>query len=118
MAIDPYGRAIYDCSHNEQTEPLIHRNGRKSGDHPIERFYFTEFPAEDEGDKWFESWLQGPLLNVGAGVGQHTLHFQDCFETDAIDVSDYLVATMCERGVNNVSSADMFALRAGRDLDR
>lgn len=38
-------------------------------------------------------------------------YWQDQFETVAIEVSDHLVETMRDRGVENAVQADMFALR-------
>lgn len=111
MDVDPYGRAIRDFHHDELDEPLIQRDGEEMIEHPIERFYFTEFTAEDNDGKWIKSWLNGPLLDMGAGVGRHTLYFQKMFETVAIERSDHLIATMRERGVNDVRSIDMFAVQ-------
>ncbi len=48
---------------------------------------------------------------MGAGVGQHSLYFQEHFETVAIEISEHLVATLRDRGVNDARQADMFALR-------
>lgn len=113
-ATDPYGRAIRDFHRGEQDEPLLDTCGEETRDHPIERFYFQEY----EGDDWLESHLDGPLLDMGAGVGQHALYFQEQFETVAIEVSDHLVRTMRERGVEDARRADMFALRESFDRDR
>ncbi|WP_158057315.1 methyltransferase domain-containing protein [Halorussus halophilus] len=111
---NPYGRAIRDFHVGEQTEPLLDICGEETREHPIERFYFGEY----SGDDWLESWLEGPLLDVGAGVGQHALYFQERFETVAIEVSDHLVQTMRERGVEDARKADMFALRESFERDR
>ena len=112
---DPYGRAIRDFHLGEQDEPLIDRCGDETREHPIERFYFGEFAPDDD---WLDSWLDGPLLDMGAGVGQQSLYFQERYETVAIDVSDHLVETMRERGVEDARRADMFALRDSFDRDR
>lgn len=111
---DPYGRAIRDHHRGERDEPLLERNGDETREHPIERFYFTDF----SGDEWFESVLDGPLLDMGAGTGRHALYFQERFETVAIDVSAHLVETMDERGIEGVRRADMFALREAFGRDR
>lgn len=118
MAVDPYGRAIRDFYHDEQEEPLLERDGSETVEHPIEPFYFTKVTAENEGVKWAESWLNGPLLDMGAGVGRHTLYYQDRFEVVAIEVSDFLVETMRERGVNDARRADMFRLRETFERNR
>lgn len=111
---DPFGRAIRDHYLGERTEPLIDRDGDETREHAIERWYFDGF----EGDEHLESWLHGPLLDMGAGVGRHALYFQERFETVAIEVSDHLVETMRDRGVDDARLADMFSLRARFDRNR
>ncbi|MEM4780121.1 MAG: class I SAM-dependent methyltransferase [Halalkalicoccus sp.] len=113
---DPYGRAIRDHHRGERDEPLLDRSGDETREHPIGRFYFAEFA----GDEWLESRLSGPLLDMGAGAGRHALYFQEQYETVAIEISEHLVATMRERGVEDARCADMFALREtfGRDRFR
>lgn len=112
---DPYGRAIRDHHLGERDEPLVECCGDKTREHPIEAFYFGEFSPDDD---WLESWLDGPLLDMGSGVGQHTLYFQQDFDTVAIEISDHLVATMRDRGVADARRADMFALRDSFERDR
>lgn len=115
---DPFGRAIRDHHRNEQDAPLVQRDGEETLEHPIERFYFDEFTSEGESEEWLDSWLDGPLLDVGAGAGRHTLYFQDQFETIAIEVNEHLVRTMRERGMEDARQADMFALRETFERDR
>lgn len=120
VAADPYGRAVRDYYRGEQSQPLIHRDGPESREHPTERFYFGEFPddADDESAAWLESRLDGPLLDAGAGAGRHALYFQDRFETVAVDVSEHLVETMRDRGVDDARRVDMFELRERFARDR
>lgn len=118
MSPDPFGRAIRDHYHGDQDEPLIQRDGEETLEHPIEQFYFSDFSADDEQGEWLESWLDGPLLDIGAGVGKHTLYFQEHFPVVAIEKSHHLVETMDERGVNDPRQADMFALREAFERDR
>jgi len=115
---DPYGRAIRDHYLGEQEEPLVDRDGADSREHPIEAFYFGEVTGDSETQRWVDSWLDGPLLDVGAGVGTEALYWQERFETVAIDVSDHLVETMRDRGVEHPVQGDMFALRESFDRDR
>lgn len=111
MSTDPFGRAIHDYYQNTQSVPLIQREGPEAKEHPIEKYYFDEFSADDSYGEWLETWLSGPLLDMGAGAGKHSLYFQDQFETVAIEVSEYLVETMRKRGVNDAHRVDMFSLR-------
>ncbi|MFC7080983.1 class I SAM-dependent methyltransferase [Halorussus caseinilyticus] len=115
---DPFGRAVLDHHRGERDDPLIQRDGEQAREHPIEGFYFTEFTGESDADRWLESRLDGPLLDLGAGAGRHALYFQEQFETVPIEVSDHLVRTMRERGVEDAREGDMFALREQFDRDR
>lgn len=114
MPADPFGRAIRDYYLDEQAEPLVVRDGEEWREHPIERFYFWE---HEEGD-WKDSWLDGPLIDIGAGVGAHALTYQGQFETVAIEISEHLVETMRDRGVEDARRVDMFSLRDAFDRDR
>lgn len=115
---DPFGRAVRDFHRGEQDEPLIQRDGEWTREHPIEEFYFSGFDADDPDGRWVASRLDGPLLDMGAGAGRHARHFQERFETVAIEVSDHLVETMRERGVRDARRVDMFGLREAFDRDR
>mgnify|MGYP000035348542 CR=1 FL=1 len=115
---DPFGRAVRDHHRGERREPLLVRDGDQTDEHPIERYYFGEFDTTDEHGQWLESWLDGPLVDLGAGAGKHALYFQEKFETIAIEVSDALVETMKERGVEDAREGDMFALRDQFERDR
>ncbi|WP_092901835.1 methyltransferase domain-containing protein [Halostagnicola kamekurae] len=110
VAADPFGRAIRDHYLGERDEPLVDRNGSETRVHPIEAFYFGAVTGESDAQQWVDSWLNGPLLDMGAGVGAESLYWQEQFETVAIEISDLLVKTMRDRGVENAVQADMFAL--------
>lgn len=118
MTADPFGRALADHHHDRRGKPLIQRDGEQTLEHPIEQIYFDADTGEGGWVDWFESSLEGPLLDIGAGVGKHTLYFQEQFETVAIEVSDHLVSLMEDRGVERPHRADMFDLTAAFDRDR
>ncbi len=107
MGADPFGRAIRDHYHGERDEPLIDRDGEETRKHAIDRWYFGDYQPSER----FDALIEGPLLDMGAGAGRDTLYWQERVEAVAIEVSDHLVATMAERGVEDVRKADMFALR-------
>jgi hypothetical protein len=109
MATDPWGRAIRDYHRNEQAHPLVQREGNETREHSTEK-YLEEFAPETDNRVWLESWLDGPLLDMGAGAGALALYFQEQFETVAIEVSEPLVEVMRERGVE-ARHVDMFSLR-------
>lgn len=117
-SIDPYGRAIRDHYLGNQDAPLFDRDGAATRNHPIEKYYFGEVTGESDRQQWRDTWLDGPLLDMGAGAGSQALYWQDQFETVAIEVSDHLVKTMRDRGVENAVHADMFTLRDHFERDR
>jgi SAM-dependent methyltransferase len=106
---DPFGRALLDHHRGEKTEPLSQCAGDETLTHPVEEFYFDAFESQAGAD-WIESWLTGPLLDVGAGAGRDALHFQERFETVALEISESLVALLESRGVGRVEHGDMFGL--------
>jgi SAM-dependent methyltransferase len=114
MGTDPFGRAIRDHYLGDRTEPLLDRDGDATREHAIDRWYFGEYQPTD----WFDSRIEGPLLDLGAGVGRDTLYWQERIEAVAIEVSEHLVETMADRGVENARLADMFALRDHFERDR
>ena len=115
---DAFGTAIRDFHRGTQDEPLLQRDGEETLDHPIEEFYFGAFDPESSDGSWIESHVRGPLLDVGAGAGRDSRYFQEQFETVAIEVSDALVETMTERGVEDARRGDMFELPQQFGSDR
>jgi hypothetical protein len=115
---DPFGRALLDHHRGERTEPLYQRDGEDVYEHPVEDFYFGPFETESHDPAWLESWLDGPLVDLGAGAGRESLHFQDRFETVAVEVSESLVTLLEERGVADARRGDMFDLRSQFAADR
>ena len=117
---DPFGRAIRDFNRGEQDEPLRQCGDGYGREHPIEAFYFGEFDPGSEANAWLLDHLDldGPVLDMGAGAGRHSLYLQERTGTVAIDPSEHLVATMRERGVIDARVGDMFALTARFERDR
>lgn len=111
---DPFGRAIRDQYRDERTDPLIDRDGDDCRRHRIEDWYFGDHST----GAWRDSWMKGPLLDMGAGAGRDALYYQEQFETVAIDRSSHLVEVMRERGVTDARHGDMFSLPEQFDRDR
>jgi SAM-dependent methyltransferase len=117
---DPFGRALRDHHRGEREAPLIVRDGSETREHPIEEFYFGERDPDAAATAWLDDWLvrDGPLVDLGAGVGSDALYYGERVETVAVEVSPALVETMRERGVADAREGDMFDLRASFDRDR
>ncbi len=116
---DPFGRAIRDFHRDEQSTPLKRFDGGDvEFEHPIEEFYFESRDPTSEHTAFLEKWLDGPLIDMGAGAGRDALYFGQDIPVVAIEVSEHLVRTMRQRGVENVRLADMFDLRASFGRDR
>ncbi|MFW5950149.1 MAG: class I SAM-dependent methyltransferase [archaeon] len=114
MATDPFGRAIHDHYLGNRDAPLIDRDGDETREHSIEKWYF----GKHDEDAWRDSWMEGPLLDMGAGAGRDALYYQEQFETVAIEVSEHLVEVMDNRGVQDTRLANMFSLREHFDRNR
>lgn len=114
---DPFAEALADYHRGEMRGSLDYRFGDERREADV-AFYFDSYDADGAGGAWFEAWLDGPLLDVGAGVGRHALHFQERFETAAIERNERLAETMRERGVEDARTTDMFALRESFERDR
>jgi SAM-dependent methyltransferase len=109
----PFARALHDLHFDEQQGPYVARNGEETVEQSLD-FYFEDV----QGGGWLEARLDGPLLDLGAGVGRHALYFQERFETVAIEQSPLLVEVMRDRGVEDARVADMFGLREAFERDR
>lgn len=113
----PFARALSDHQFRELRGPLRQRNGEETREHPIEP-YFEPFDANTPEGEWVDSWLDEPLLEIGAGTGRHARFFQDRLETVAIERNEDLVAVLEDRGVEDVRLADFSDLRAIFDEDQ
>lgn len=117
---DPFSRATYDHHFDEMRGPLVQRSGERTREHDV-RSYFDVADvavADDPEADLLGYWLDGPVLDLGAGVGRHALSLQETFETVAVERSDPLVAVLRDRGVRDARTVDMFDLRAAFDRDR
>jgi len=115
---DPFGRALLDHARGERTAPLGQIDGERVRDHPVEEFYFEPREPGREATTFLEHHLQGPLVDLGAGVGRDVQYFGEQFETVGVEHSPHLVTAMRERGVERAVEGDMFALWETFDRDR
>jgi hypothetical protein len=113
-----FGQALLDHHRGERTAPLVQRDGEHAREHPIEEFYFGSVDPDGDRARWLAKHLAGPLVDLGAGAGRDSLHFQERFETVAVDPDPALVELAADRGVDDAREADMFALRESFERDR
>jgi len=111
---DPFAQALHDYHFEELREPLRYRRGERVEEVGIE-FYFDV--VELDGS-CLASWLDGPLLDMGAGAGRYALALQDRFETVAIEQTEQLVEVLTDRGVEDARLVDMFELPEAFPADR
>ena len=107
----PFGRAVRDEARGDRTAPLWQHTAEGRREHPVYEFYLTERTANDSNE-WQASWLDTPLVDLGAGAGRDTLAFQRRGEAVSVEADPALVETMRERGVERAVHADMFDLPA------
>ncbi|WP_049972867.1 methyltransferase domain-containing protein [Haladaptatus cibarius] len=104
---DPFAQALHDFHFDEMLGPLVYRRGEETEEVGIE-FYFDVI---DGDGSWLEPYLDGPLLDMGAGAGRHALYFQEQFETVAIEQNEQLVEVLRDRGVKDARQVNMFNLQ-------
>jgi hypothetical protein len=107
---DPFSQVLHDIHFDEQKAPLYYLNGEEREEVDVE-WYFDVVEQNGGGAGKIESWVDEPLVDLGAGVGRHTLYYQQKYQTVAIENRERLVEVMEDRGVKNTRVADMFALR-------
>ncbi|WP_330631025.1 class I SAM-dependent methyltransferase [Halocatena halophila] len=115
-----FSRALADEVAGDRDAPLYECWGADRSEHEqLESLYLQPFTPDDPEDDWLcEHVSSGPMLDVGAGVGRHTLFFQDRFASVAIESDAPLISAMRERGVHDARQADMFDLPSAFERDR
>lgn len=111
---DPFAQALHDYHFDELRGPLVYRRGDETEEVGVEHY----FDVVDGDGSGLVSDLDGPLLDMGAGAGRHSLYFQDQFETVAIEQNETLVEVLRDRGVNDARRVDMFDLPEAFEKDQ
>lgn len=111
---DPFAQALYDHYFEEMRGPLRYRRGERIEEVDIE-FYFEDVELDSS---WLAQWLDGPVLDMGAGAGRHALALQELYETVAIEQTAQLREVLSDRGVDDARQVDMFGLREAFPADR
>ncbi len=110
MHRDVYGEALDDYFvHQEEKFPLVlHTSYGDRDEMPVEIF-FREPDDFPELEFIGLSLCDGRVLDVGAGVGSHSLYLQEKgFEVDALELSQTACHIMQQRGVQHIICEDFY----------
>jgi len=109
--MEPFGLALKDYYEgNLKAKVIIHRDDGYKDDYYISHCFRS--PSEFSFiEKLAVSSCQGKVLDIGAGVGPHSLELQKMgLEVWAIDISSHACDIMKKRGVKNVQCAEVYEL--------
>jgi len=114
--MDIFGKALTDFFRKGQHDTLwLHNSYDGPEEMPIDIFFRTESEMPDLEIEALRL-CKGTVLDIGAGVGSHSLHLQkQGFDVTAIDISGAAVNLMKERGVTNAINQDVFTVTARFD---
>jgi SAM-dependent methyltransferase len=115
---DALGTAMLDFQRGGLRGAARHRDGATTWSAAVEENYFGDHADWAPAVRERYATLDGPVLDVGCGAGQHALFFQTHHETVAFDVSPNAVRAARERGVEDARVLDMFELNDAFDPDR
>jgi SAM-dependent methyltransferase len=113
-AMRPYGQALLDFFSGDAGAALIvEREDGLRSDLPV-RTFFRQEADFSPFDQAALALCQGPVLDVGAGAGRHSLVLQERgYAVLAVDVSPAAVEIMRGRGVEDALCAYIFAFQGG-----
>ncbi|RYX82019.1 methyltransferase domain-containing protein [bacterium] len=113
--MDIYGQALLDFYNNQPQEILwLNNSYGEPEEMPVDVFFRdqTEMP---EAELLALNLCRGKILDIGAGVGSHTLILQQRgFEVSALEVSPDAASIMQKRGVKTVLQQDIFQYKTER----
>lgn len=104
----PFDQALHDYYyHEDETEFVLHNDYGDPEDMPVE-VLFRLVPTELE--EYALTWCKGHVLDIGAGVGVHSLFLQHVEQrVTALEVSSKACQIMADRGVVNILNQSMYA---------
>ncbi|MEE1946310.1 methyltransferase domain-containing protein [Pedobacter sp. KR3-3] len=114
--MDVFGKALTDyCQKGKASTLWLHNSYDEPEEMPIDVFFRDEDDMP-ELEHQALALCKGKILDVGAGVGSHTLWLQQKgFDVTAIDISETAVEIMRNRGVKKASVKDIFTLEQRYD---
>ena len=114
QSMEPYGLALLDFFKGDTSaKVVIHRDDGLTTDLPMSVF-FRKPPDLSPLEQTAIDLCRGYVLDVGAGVGCHSLVLQEQgLAVYAIDISPEAVEIMLERGVKEVQCVSIFDFSGG-----
>lgn len=108
--MDVFGNALSDFYELKKPGKLwLHNNYGKPEDMPVEVFFRSEDEIS-ELDEYALSLCKGKVLDIGAGVGAHSLILQSYgIDVTALEISAKACKIMKSRGVKKIIHGDIFA---------
>ncbi|MFX1477448.1 MAG: class I SAM-dependent methyltransferase [Promethearchaeota archaeon] len=113
-SMEPFGLALKEYyKGNLQVKVIFHRDDGHQDDYYVSQCFrsSSDFSLIE---KYAISLCQGKVLDIGAGVGPHSLELQKRgLEVWAIDISSHACDIMKKRGVKNVRCTNVYDLDEG-----
>lgn len=115
--LDIFGNALMSyLTGNHNAALLVHTEGSESYEVPVSVFFRPAdyYPI----DKQALSLCKGNVLDIGAGVGEHSIYLQSKgLEVTALDISSAACSIMRSRGINLVINKDIFECEFDSNFD-
>lgn len=104
---DAFGKALMGYLSEGASTYIVRRDDGRVDKGSLE-IYFSDYPEWQDFEKEILKYVQGRVLDIGAGAGRHSLYLQkQGFEVYVIDISPLAVEVMKQRGVKNVYLMDL-----------
>jgi len=101
---DAFGKAILDCYETgEEAMTTLYRVEDGNEEEMPASDYFATFDDWTPTDRALTNWVHGRILDIGAGAGRVSLHFQEKgHDVVAVDLSEGCLKVLEKRGVKNI----------------
>lgn len=108
--MDVFGEALSDYFNNNASDILwLHNSYGDTEEMPVDEFFRTEAEMP-ELELLALTYCKDKTLDVGAGVGSHSLILQSRgFDISALEISESACSIMKQRGLKKILNADFFA---------
>lgn len=114
MSRDVFGEAIEDYFNTKSADTLwLHNSYGEPEEMPVDWFFRKESEMPDV-ELYALDLCRGNVLDVGAGVGSHTLALQQNFDIAALEISEKACEIMRKRGIKKVLKEDIFSFSGER----